>query len=224
MGLSGADYRQQMQALLPQGAAWPRDEDAQLTQLLRALAEEYARVDGRAIQLVEEADPRTAAELLTDWERVAGLPDNCSGLLAETQQGRRHDLVSKLVSQGGQSRAYFVELARAMGFTVKISEYRPFRVGVAHAGDQLSNGDWRHTWSVRAPINTTVKFRVGVSAVGEPLALWGNASMECRIRHYRPAHTNLFFSYGPSTNPLLLMPDGTPLLMPAGIGFKMEYR
>jgi uncharacterized protein YmfQ (DUF2313 family) len=168
MGLSARDYRRQLQGLLPQGNAWPRDEDSTLTAFLDAAAEEFARVDGRAGALVDEADPTTAAELLADWERVAGLPDNCSGQLADILQQRREDLRSKLTSTGGQSRDYMIALGQALGFDVSIEEFRPFRVGQSRTGESQTNGDWRFTWRLRAPEVTVKRFRVGQAAAGEP--------------------------------------------------------
>ena len=221
MALTGIDYRKQMQALLPQGPAWTRAVGALLTKVLDAFGAEFARIDAGARRLIDEADPRTTVDLLTDWERVAGLPDNCSGLLAETQQGRRRDLVSKLVGQGGQTKAYYLEIARALGFIVEIEEFREFRAGGARAGDALTNGDWKYAWRVNSPSVTVQPFRAGHSAAGESLATWGNAGLECRLRHYRPAHTNIIFAYGAAQG-VLLLPDGLPLLVPEGIGLLLE--
>lgn len=223
MALTGTDYRQQLQSLLPQGSAWPRAALAVWTSLLDAVAQEFARVDGHSRGLVDEADPRTTTELLGDWERVAGLPDGCSGLLAETQQARRNDLVSKLVGRGGQSRAYFIEVAAAFGFEVSIDEFRPFCAGISAAGDELTNGDWIFTWRVRAPAVTVVPFRAGISAAGEPVASWGNAGLECRIRQNKPAHTNVIFAYGDNyISHVLLLPDGDPFITPDGLGLSLE--
>ena len=88
MVLTENDYLRQMQSLLPYGPAWPKDDGALITRLLGGLAAELARVDGRAWQLVEEADPRTVAELFADWERVAGLPDACA-IATLTREARR---------------------------------------------------------------------------------------------------------------------------------------
>lgn len=222
MGMTGADYRSQLQALLPHGAAWPRDDKAQLTAVLAGLAEEFARVDARAWQLIGEAVPSTTGEMLSDWERVAGLPDNCSGQLMNTQQRRRDDLVSKLISQGGQSRTYFKSLASAMGFDVEIQEHRPFVAGGSRAGDPVTNDTWRHTWTVQAPETTVVPFSAGRSAAGEPLALWGNEGLECRLRKSAPAHTRVLFSYGGLAIGLLLLPDGAPLLVQPNSALLME--
>ena len=223
MGYTADQYREQLKALLPPGRAFPRERGSTLDDLLDAMAQELARIDTRADRLPTEAVPSTTAELLTDWERVAGLPDNCSGLLSDTLQGRRADLVSKLTSRGGQSPAYFISLAAALGYEVTIQEFRPFRAGMSEAGDALTNGDWVYTWRVRAPEVTVTFFRAGQSAAGEPLARWGNAALECRIRQNKPAHTNLIFAYGPGGLDLLLLPDGEPLLAPEGIGILTEF-
>jgi len=196
MAYSAEQYRTQLKALLPPGKAFPRERGTTLDALLDAMSQELARIDARIDRLPTEALPSTTSELLADWERVAGLPDSCSGLLADTMQARRNDLVSKLVSRGGQSPAYFIEIAAALGFEVKIEEFRPFQAGWSSAGDPLTNGDWQYTWRVRAPEVTVVPFRAGQSAAGEPLRVWGNDGLECRIRKYAPAHTHVFFAYG----------------------------
>jgi uncharacterized protein YmfQ (DUF2313 family) len=77
MGLTADDYRALCQNLLPSGPAWSREPDAFTTRLLDAWAQELARIDARVDALIEEADPRTTTELLPDWERNYGLPDEC---------------------------------------------------------------------------------------------------------------------------------------------------
>lgn len=195
MGLSAADYLSQLQALLPTGAAWPRQQDAELTRLLRALAEELARVDKRGEELLREADPRSTVELLEDWERALGLPDPCAPL-AETLQERRAAVAAKLVASGGQHRQYYIDIAAALGVEVGITEFFPFRVGHSAIGEPLASDDaWRHTWQVDAPETLVTRFSVGQSAVGSPLRSWGNAQLECAIGTRKPAHTEVLFAY-----------------------------
>lgn len=221
MGFTSDQYREQLKALLPPGRAFPRERGTTLDALLDAMSQELARIDARADRLTTEAVPSTTAELLSDWERVTGLPDTCSGLLSDTQQGRRNDLVSKLVSRGGQSIAYFKSVALALGFEIEIEEFRPFRAGWSQAGDPLSNGDWIFTWRVHAPEVTVSPFRAGAGAAGEPLATWGNDGLECRILNYKPAHTNVIFAYG-GLHGLLLLDQGGALLVPGNIGLLLE--
>ena len=195
MVLTDSDYLQQLQALLPPGPAWAKDDDATLTRLLSSLSAELARVDGRSWQIVEEADPRTTAELFLDWERVAGLPDSCAVAFggAQTMPQRRAALVGKLVTLGGQSPAYFIGLAAALGYAITITEFRPFTVG-SRVNQPICGSAWSFAWQVNAALNTVRKFKVS-DTVADPLAAWGNALLECVIKHLKPAHTTVLFSY-----------------------------
>lgn len=194
MGMTAEQYLSQLQALLPTGAAWSRDPAATLTLLLAAVAEELARIDGRVDDLIREIDPRQAAELLVDWERLAGFPDLCTGPL-ETVAERRAAVHARITALGGQSRAYFIALAAALGYSVTITEFRPFVAGGGLAGGELTNGSWPFTWRVNAA-ETTVRHMTAGSGAGERLASWGNQLLECALGRYAPAHTITQFSYG----------------------------
>lgn len=193
---TAADYLEQLKALLPPGQAFPRDAGTTLHDLLDGMSIELARVDGRGDALPVEANPASTKELLGDWERVAGLPDKCSGALEETLQGRKNALLAKLTSTGGQSPSYFIDLASALGYEVTIEEFRPFRAGLSRAGDALTNGAWVFTWLIRAPEVSITQFRSGLSAAGERLRTWGNDTLECKINQLKPAHTIALFAYG----------------------------
>lgn len=195
MGMTSSDYLVQLQALLPQGPAWPREVDAALTQLLAAWAEELARVDGRAADLVEEADPRTTAELLADWERVAGLPDPCVAALAGTQTTaqRRAALVAKLTTIGGQCAAYYIALAASLGYTISVTEFDLHDVE-DNVEYPLTGTPWQFAWQVNAAEDTIGVLAV-TDTVEDPLAWWGNELLECVISRLKPAHTHVLFAY-----------------------------
>lgn len=192
--MSATDYRQQLQALLPQGVAWTREPDATLTRLLDGIAEELARVDARGEALTDEADPRTTLELLADWERVAGLPDACTPP-AQTISERRGALVSRITDGGGLSRARLIAAAAAIGFTITITEFRPFRAGMSTAGGAVTNGDWVSAWQSNGLLFTVSVFSAGANAAGEPLRKWGNELLECVLSRLTPAHNTPIFSY-----------------------------
>lgn len=196
MARTADQYKQLLKSLLPPGEAFPRDSGTDMDDLLSALAEEWARIDARGATLIVESLPSTTSELLSDWERVAGLPDKCSGTLEETLQGRRKVLIAKLTSNGGQSRAYFIEVAAALGYEVTIEEFLPFRAGLSVAGDPLTNGAWVFAWRIHAPNVTVIQFRAGQSVAGERLRTWGNDTLECKINQLAPAHTIPIFAYG----------------------------
>lgn len=195
MVLTADDYLRQLQALLPPGPAWSLDDDAFSTRLLAGLAAELARVDGRARQLVEEADPRTASELFADWERVAGLPDSCAVAFGGEQNSaqRRAALVGRLTTLGGQSPAYFIGLAEALGYAITITEFCEHTVD-ADVDHPLMGVDWNFAWQVNAALDTVHEITVD-DTVDDPLAWWGNALLECVIERVAPAHTVVLFSY-----------------------------
>lgn len=195
MGMSESDYLAQAQALLPPGPAWPRDEQAYITRLLLGLGAEFARAEDRASRLLDEADPRTTAELLIDWERVAGLPDGCvldDGFEPSSEQ-RRASLVGRLTMQGAQSLTYFEELAASLGYTVTASEFDVYDVN-DDVGHPIYGVDWAHVWQVQSVLNQPVYFFV-TSTVADPLASWSNVVLECVLNRFKPAHSVLLFSY-----------------------------
>ena len=195
MALTDTDYLRQLQALLPIGPAWPKDDDALLTRLLAGLSNEIARVDGRAWQIVEEADPRTVAELFSNWERVAGLPDACAVAFGGTQTvaQRRAAVVGRLTTMGGQSPGYYMALAASIGYVISITEFRAHTVedDVNYA---LYDSAWNFAWQVNVALNTINEITVDMT-VEEPLAIWGNALLECVINRLKPAHTTTLYSY-----------------------------
>jgi len=190
------EYAQLLKNLLPSGAAFIREPGTNLEQLLLGLAVEFSRVEARADVLALEVNPFNSVELLPDWERATGLPDKCSGELESTTQGRRNAVIAKLSSTGGQSIAYFIEIAAALGYTITITEFLPFQVGRSTVGQALTNGPWQFAWQIHAPETTVISFRVGLSGVGEALRTWGNGTLECKLRQLAPAHTVPIFSYG----------------------------
>lgn len=187
-------YLRQLQALLPQGDAWPREDNATLTQFLDALAEEFARIDERGVALIDESDPRLTFELLADWEKAFGLPDTCTEA-ADTIAERHDSLHEKVTRIGDQSRQYFINVAARVGYQITITEFDVFQAG-DHAGDLVNGDNWRFAWRVNAPEETITEFKAGLSAAGDPLRDWGNEILECVINRLKPAHTHVQFAYG----------------------------
>ena len=195
MGLTATDYLAQLQALLPPGPAWPRDADAVLTKMLAAWGDSLARIDARALDLVDEALPISTSELLADWERVAGLPDACTlAMVGEQTEGQRQAaLTAKLTSVGGQTPAYYVAIAAALGYTITITEFTPH--DVTDSVDAPIYGDtWAYAFQVNAAATTVDDFTVA-DTVADALSTWGNASLECVINKLKPAHTAVLYLY-----------------------------
>jgi uncharacterized protein YmfQ (DUF2313 family) len=139
---SGDNYRDAFFALLPDGPAWPkRAIGSVLYKTCDGLCEYWGTVDSRAADLLEtESDPRITIELLPDWERNWGLPDPCYKAPQSIDE-RQLALVMRMTMQGAQSREFFINVAKQIGYHITITEYRTFVVGLDHVGDNRVYGD-----------------------------------------------------------------------------------
>ena len=188
MGLTANDYQSQIQALLPPGPLWESlIDDPVFSGLLAALAEEFARVDTRASDLIEEADPRTTNELLTDWERALALPDSCVNV-TQTLDERRQATHAHFIAKGGANKQYWIDLAESLGF-------------VAIVNDSVQP----HHWEIVITNFEVQRLSVGEGPghqIGEALRRYqGNdLELECLVLRLRPAHTIVMFTYGATGN------------------------
>lgn len=125
-------YAQMLLQLLPDGRLWRR-VGSLLERLLLGSADELARLDARAADLLRESDPRTAVELLPEYERELGLDG--SGPLAERQANvvarlirrqrfRPADFRDALAALLAQDAADVVVLERTAAFAASISDPR----------------------------------------------------------------------------------------------------
>lgn len=196
MALTQADYLAALKAAMLKGRAWVADIGTTMHQLWAGVAIEFARIDARVEDLVKESDPRTTVEMMPEWEAFAGLPDPCV-ITDQSLQQRRNALTSKLLMQGGQSRAYFLQIADEMGYQdAVIEEFEPFRAGESGAGDPLWSEDDRFVWQINLPSDGAITyFAAGESAAGDPLQAWGDETIECRIRRFQPAGKTVIFAY-----------------------------
>lgn len=188
-------YRDLFLKLLPSGKAWNKETGSGLDTLASGLSKEFVRIDQRANQLIVELNPTQAAELLPDWENLLGLPDSALGE-PETEQERRNLVTLKFSLRGGQSRKYYIDLIKKLGFNITIDEFRPFCAGQSSAGDALNVSDeWRHTWRVNMQEAAAYYFSAGVSSAGDPLVSWRNEVVQGVINKLKPTHTHVIFSF-----------------------------
>ncbi|VIO80121.1 YmfQ family protein [Bradyrhizobium ivorense] len=202
------DYADALAGLLPYGQAWPRGDDSVLMRAVRGLAGIFGFVDARAADLLErESDPYTTIEMMPEWERAFGLPDRC---LAEplSMDARRAALIARITMMGAQSREFFIALAAAIGYTIFITEFRPFMVGLDRVGEHrdfdtgeptyfFGPPENRFYWIVHVAGARLTWFRVTSGQVGiDPHLRIGLATdLECLLRRYKPAHTEIIFDY-----------------------------
>lgn len=196
MAASITAYKSLLKKLLPKGRAWTAEEGSWLDKLLEALAVELTRIEDRARNLIEEADPRTTTELLEDWEEFVRIPDECQDK-ASTVPARRTDVVRKLTNRGGSSLGYFKQLATSAGYTVIVRNAHPFRMGRNRMGDFMNGDDWISWFVIEAPALDVNPFLMGSSVMGEPLRTFRNEILECIVRRAMHAHVDVFFDYDP---------------------------
>lgn len=188
------DFLRALLHLPPPGRAFSGDPDTVQAAVFTPPGNALASVHAAAVLLLEqEADPFYTELLLPEWEADWGLPDPCTPV-APTIAQRRAALLAKIAAQGGQSPAYFVAVAAAMGITITITEYSPFRLG-SRLGSPLLGPGWQFVWQVNAPSITVRYLRLGSSALGERFATVSNTELACRLNQIRPAHTLLRFVY-----------------------------
>lgn len=181
--MDAAAYARQLKQLLPRGSLFALESDSNLSKLLLGIADELARIDGRAEDLVNEWDPRTCDDTIEDWERVLGVTPASGVSLA----ARRLLVSTMITAQGGSTKAYFAAVAAALGFSVTV-----VRTAV-------------HTWTMTVDLSESTTefalestdFRAGIARAGDPLSSWRIPALEDVINRLKPAHTLALFVYVP---------------------------
>lgn len=197
MGVRTAqDYRAQLQQLLPPGPAWDPELYPMPAIVADAIAAELARVDARAADLLSEMFPGTLRELLSDWERVMGLPDECQGNTA-SPSGRLREVLRRFSDVGRQDPLYFQEMAQRLGYPeARVIEWRTPRFGLARFGSsQFGSWDCQFVWVVQLGALRAKEPIFGNAQFGDRFGANETDIVECVIRRYAPAHTVVFFDY-----------------------------
>ena len=190
---SDADFLAGFQSLLPTGPVWPRDVDSVQAQTLAPLVKGYTRNAASAAGLLADAIPVAPVMLLTEWESTLGLPDPCAGP-APSLQVRQQQVAARFVAAGGQTVAYLEKIAAALGYTITVTQFLPFTVGMT-VGQPILGTAWAYAAQINAPTYSVTYFEVGRNAAGDPLASWGNTILQCEIARVAPAHITLLWNY-----------------------------
>lgn len=186
----------QLLALLPPGWVWPTDPASTMGRVLSPLAAALSRIEGEAARLQGEAvGPREAVDLLEAYERLlAGAGDgiDTAGLSAADRQSVAHQ---RWIARGGQSPAYFIQLAAALGTTITITEQVASQCDLAECGDEITPDTEAFVWIVSLPTDRLIDAECDVTECGDALGDIVLSICEPVIRAYRPAHTEVVFSY-----------------------------
>ena len=132
MGLTAEDYARMMMALLPQGKLW-RFAASTLGQFFLACAAELERLDARADDLLREANPSTAVELLPEYEQelaltaaptIAERQANVVARRVRRQRYRPVDFQNALAPLLGQAPEDVVIIERTREFCLAVGDDR----------------------------------------------------------------------------------------------------
>ncbi|UVM37676.1 YmfQ family protein [Pseudomonas sp. B21-017] len=193
---TAAQYHTQLRSLLPSGPAWDPERVPELEDVLAGVAQELARLDARAADLLNEMDPAGVSELVPDWERVMNLPDPCLGA-PPLFDDRRLAVRRRLLAVGSQTIGYFVEIARTQGYpNATITELRAPRMGrsrfgAAHFGTLQA----QFMWTLNTGGRLLLGRRFGASYWGERFGMNPGNALECLIHRSAPAHTLVYINY-----------------------------
>jgi uncharacterized protein YmfQ (DUF2313 family) len=193
MAMNDVDYQRAMLQLMPTGAAWPQDPNSTLGELLHALADGYARADSQSDEVaIRESMPRTAQDLLTDWETCLGLPE--CGDLGDTVVKRQQAAQAKFAMAASLNLYFYEELALEHGYVIKI--YQAF-----------AHNCMRDCMYPLVP--QTVRFTAYVYVYNQidsyratcldscmtPLLIYESGELECLLERYGPAHEKFIYFY-----------------------------
>lgn len=120
-----AEFIGMLKRLFPRGPIWNFSlEGSNLANLLEPFALELERFSQDFTDLLKESVPglSTTSGLLTDWERIAGLPDSCSPL-ASTESQRQQVVHNKIFAKyPGLTKQFFLDYAAGLNVTVTITQ------------------------------------------------------------------------------------------------------
>lgn len=185
--LGDADFGVAVQNLLPRGRAWPRSVTALLTSVAGAIGDALYLLQQSSVLLLEtESFPATAVQLLPDFEADYGLPDPCSPADATVTE-RRAALLAKIASLGGQSAAYFIAVAAALGYTITITTWEAF-TGWSSPWSPVTDARWRFAWQVNTAA-VTISYFTGWSSPWDPLWSISSTELQCRLTQIAPAYS-----------------------------------
>lgn len=182
-GVGVEGYKRQLMLLLPPGRAFNLEANSTINQTLEALATELARIDARGGDAILESDPRTAVELIGEWEKALGLPDDRVTEIAPTLAARQVAVTQKFVARGGQNYAYFAQLVSACGYT--LNSITLFVGSMFRCGSRIGSRLYGVPYAYAMQLNVNAPAGIAVD----------HPTLERIVRHETHAHIVDIFNY-----------------------------
>ena len=197
--LDDVAYLRQLQALLPTGAAWPREDDSNLTRLLSALAQTLANAGMTAGVMTQTPDLFDVSlggvgggaahlEVFEEWEASLGLSPVDGDGEAYSMADRVMRARFILTDAGGASSSYFARIAELLGMPgVTVDETG------AVDGDPMPGYLWRVNLPI--PISGVLRLATCNDDCNMVLGMFSRSFVEEEIYKRRQAHTEVIFAY-----------------------------
>lgn len=161
-----------------------------LEKLAAALTDEFARIEDRMFDLIDERQPSKTTELITDFENEFDLPE-VGTELGSTLDERRSDIITRLTAIGGQHKGYYIDIVDNMTENstgrIYIGEFTPLWVDEAYAGSYC--GDQKVIFYFAVGI-----LRTRYSIPGNTGTYFFEIIPEL-IDKYKPAHTIALYNF-----------------------------
>lgn len=157
--------------------------------ILYAFGHELFNFKERVNALINEAIPGLSRELLPEWERDLGLPDECS-LQVSTFEERARVVHTKYTTKySGLSKSFFLDYALNMGSIIKVYDLvgsgQPFRVNKSRVDRTPTDGiAGARLWSAGATFKWIVEIKKS-----DP----NKNYLHCRFLQMNPAHMVLIW-------------------------------
>jgi len=181
------EYTQLLKNLLPRGLLWEGDNP-----LIEGLSPSFARVHGRAADLMRETNPGESVELIDRYEALCGLPDACAPDGVQTLSQRQRRLAAKVNGTGGINESFYLNQLASLGYSgITITQYQ----NETQSPNSEWGDKWRYYWQVNIPEDASVNWMTCASDCNESIRTWGDTVIECVIDKLCPSHTVVIFSY-----------------------------
>ena len=158
-------------------------EDSEVGKLFETIGDALLQAENSANAILDELFVDSTGVFLEDWSRVLGFP-RC-GITTLTAQEQRDANLAWLNISKVSTKAFFVDIAAVMGFTITVED----------KNDDITLGafEWRVSSLLDAPIASGY-FRTGESRCGEALSGVASAdALKCIMLFFAPAHTTIYF-------------------------------
>lgn len=195
LDFTAEQYYQALKQLLPPGPAWNLSDDCFFSKMLMLASLEFARLDADISTLINESDPQTASNTLTNWFHQWGVPDECYSDVTDLAELRKN-LLFKIQTLGLSFPELVPLIGKFCGYENTYIDNAELFTVASTVDASLYDAQWSNWfWTVTVDDQNQQFFTVD-GKVNEFLSTWGNETFECLIKHYAPCHAGIIFKYG----------------------------